>query len=157
HHANLKRENIKETKAVAQAERVEKATGAAKGTIGIIAFLAALAVVGVIVWRIQAKKAEEEARKRDEAMQVAGEGSIKGQNVAQKPKAAGGGGGGGYYGGKSYDEALNNSVSDNDADGISMAECSAVGGGVAGGCGLNGTATAKFVVQNGRVKGVSVS
>lgn len=158
HHANLKRENIKENKAVAQAERVEKAAGAAKGTIGAIAVVAVIAVVGVVVWRIQAKRAEEEARKRDEAMQVAGEGSIKGQAVAQKPKyAGGGGGGGGYYGGKSYEDALKNSVSDNDAEGISMAECSAVGGGIAASCGLNGSATAKFVVQNGHVKGVSVS
>jgi hypothetical protein len=157
HHANLKREHVKEEKEVAKAEKVERAAGAAKGTIGIIAFVAVCAIVGVVVWRIQAKKAEEEARKRDEAMQVAGEGSIKGQTVAQKPKAGVGGGGGGYYNGKSYDEALNNSVSGNDDEGISMAECSAVGGGVAGGCGLNGSATAKFVVQAGRVKGVSVS
>ncbi|GAC1553335.1 MAG: hypothetical protein NVS3B10_15130 [Polyangiales bacterium] len=158
HHAALKRENVKETKAVAQAERSEKAAGAAKGTFGIIAVIAAIAVVGVVVWRIQAKRAEDEQRKaRDAAMQVAGEGSIKGQTVATKPKFAGGGGGGGGYGGKSYDDALKNTVSGNDEEGISMSECSAVGGGVAAGCGLSGSATAKFVVQAGHVKGVSVS
>ena len=158
HHANLKREQIKETKEVAKAEQMEKATGAAKGTIGIIAIVAAIVVVGLVAWRIKGKADEEARRKSEEAMSVSGEGSVKGQEAAKnKPKYAGGGGGGGGFGGKSYEDALKNTVSDNDAEGISMAECGAVGGGVAAGCGLNGSARASFVVQGGRVKGVTVS
>ena len=160
HHANLRREQVKETKEVAAAEQMEKATGAAKGTIGIIAIVAAIVVVGLVAWRIKGKADEEARRKSEEAMSLQGEGNVKGQEAAKnKPKytGVGGGGGGAGYGGKSYDEALKNSISDNDSEGISMAECGAVGGGVAGACGLNGKATAKFMVQGGRVKGVSVT
>jgi hypothetical protein len=157
HHANLRREQVKETKEVAKAEQMEKATGAAKGTFAIIAVVAALVVVGLVAWRIKGKADEEARRKAEEAMSLQGEGNVKGQEAAKnKPKYAGGGGGGGFNG-KSYDEALKNSVSDNDSEGISMAECGAVGGGIAASCGLNGKATAKFMVQGGKVKGVSVS
>ncbi len=159
HHAELKRENIKEVKAVAQAERSEKAAGATKATLGIALVVAVIAVIGVVVWRIKAGQDDEEKRKRDEAMSLAGEGSIKAAEAAkQKPKWTGGaGGGGGGGGGKSYEDALKNSVSGSEDEGISISECSAVGGGIAAGCGLNGSATAKFMVQKGRVQGVSVT
>ena len=159
HHAELKRAHIKENKEVAHAEKVEKAAGAAKGTLGAIAVVAVIALVGVVAWKIKASHDEKEQREREQAMSLAGEGSIKGQDaVKKKPVYAGGGGGGAGYGGTSYEDALKNSVSDNDSEGISLKECSAgVGGDVAGGCGLNGKATAKYLVQNGKAKGVSVT
>jgi len=161
HHANLKREQVAEAKAVVAAEKREKATGAATGTIGAIVVVAVIAVVGIVVWRIQASAAAEEAKKKaDESLVVAGEGSVKGK-AKDKPKVAGGGGGGGGgggWGGKSYDEAMKSTTSDSEADTLSMAECAApVGGSIAGNCGLDGKATAKYYVKNGKALGVSVT
>jgi hypothetical protein len=160
HHAQLRRDAVKEKKDVAVAEKNEARAGAAKGTIGIIAVVALLGVVGLVFWRIQKGRAEEAKRKADEeALSIAGEGSIAGK-AKEKPKFAGGGGGGGGggYGGKSYEDALKNSVSDMDAETLSTKECSApVGGDIAASCGLNGSATAKIVVKNGRAIGVTVT
>ncbi|MGZ3418981.1 MAG: hypothetical protein ACXVEE_14005 [Polyangiales bacterium] len=159
HHAQLKRDHIKEQKDVAVAEKAEKRAGAAKGTIGIIAVAALLGVVALVYWRIQKGREEEAKRKADEeALSIAGEGSIAGK-AKEKPKfAGGGGGGGGGFGGKSYEDALKNSVSDMDAETLSTKECSApVGGDIAASCGLNGSATAKIVVKNGRAIGVTVT
>ena len=45
-----------------------------------------------------------------------------------------------------------------DAETLSTKECAApIGGDIAGGCGLNGSATAKVVVKNGRAQGVTVT
>ncbi len=158
HHAHLKREEIAEQKAVVVAEKREKVAAAGKTTIGILAVAGVLTVAGLVFWRIQAKRAEDAKRRaEEEAMSIAGEGSIAGQKKAAAPKAFGGGGGGGF-GGKSYDDALKNSVSDMDAETLSMKECAApIGGDIAGSCGLNGSATAKVVVKNGRAAGVTVT
>lgn len=160
HHANLKREQIAEAKAVVAAEKREKTAGAAKGTIAAVVVVGVLAVVGLVVWRIRASAAADEAKKKsDDALVVAGEGSVKGKEK-DKPKVAagGGGGGGGGWGGKSYDEAMKNTVSDSESETLSVAECAApVGGGIAANCGLNGKATAKYYVKNGKAVGVSVT
>jgi eukaryotic-like serine/threonine-protein kinase len=158
HHAHLRREEIAETKAVIVAEKREKVAAAGKTTIGILAVAGVLTVAGLVFWRIQAKRAEDAKRRaEEEAMSIAGEGSIAGQKKAVAPKV-GGGGGGGAWGGKSYDDALKNSVSDMDADTLSTKECAApVGGDIAASCGLNGSATAKIVVKNGRAAGVTVT
>lgn len=158
HHAHLKREEIAEQKAVVKAEQREKVAAASKTTIGILAVAGVLTVAGLIFWRIQAKRAEEAKRKADEeALSIAGEGSIAAaKKAAAAPKFGGGGGGG--FGGKSYDDALKNSVSDMDAETLSTKECAApIGGDIAASCGLNGSATAKVVVKNGRAQGVTVT
>jgi hypothetical protein len=158
HHAHLKREEVAEQKAVVVAEKREAVAAAGKTTIGILAVAGVLTVAGLVFWRIQAKRAEDAKRKADEdALSIAGEGSIAGaKKAAAAPKWAGGGGGGG--GGKSYDDALKNSVSDMDAETLSTKECAApIGGDIAGACGLNGSATAKVVVKNGRAQGVTVT
>lgn len=159
HHANLRREEIAEKKAVGVAEKREMVAAAGKTTFGIIAVAGVIAVAGLVFWRIQAKRADDAKRRADEeALSIAGEGSIAGAKKAVVPKVGGGGGGGGAWGGKSYDDALKNSVSDMDADTLSMKECAApVGGDIAASCGLNGSATAKIVVKNGRAAGVTVS
>jgi eukaryotic-like serine/threonine-protein kinase len=158
HHAHLKREEIAEQKAVVVAEKREAVAAAGKTTIGILAVAGVLTVAGLVFWRIQAKRAEDAKRRADEeAMSIAGEGSVAAAKKAQAPKV-GGGGGGGAWGGKSYDDALKNSVSDFEAETLSMKECAApVGGDIAASCGLNGTATAKIVVKNGRAAGVTVT
>lgn len=159
HHANLRREEVKEKKEVVALEKSEGRRGAAKGVIGVIAVVAVLGIVGFVIWKIKGK-ADEDARRRkeQEAISLAGEGSIAGKEKA-KPKWGGGGGGGGYgAGGSNADEALKKSLSDYDAETLMPAECSApVGGGIAGGCGLSGSARAKIVVQNGKCLGVTVT
>ncbi len=158
HHAHLKREEVAEQKAVVVAEKREAVAAAGKTTIGILAVAGVLTVAGLVFWRIQAKRAEDAKRKADEdALSIAGEGSIAGaKKAAAAPKFGGGGGGG--FGGKSYDDALKNSVSDMDAETLSTKECAApIGGDIAGSCGLNGSATAKVVVKNGRAAGVTVT
>ncbi len=158
HHAHLKREEIAEQKAVVVAEQREKVAAAGKTTIGILAVAGVLTVAGLIFWRIQAKRAEDAKRRAaEEALSIAGEGSIAAaKKAAAAPKVGGGGGGG--FGGKSYEDALKNSVSDMEADTLSTKECAApIGGDIAGSCGLNGSATAKVVVKNGRAQGVTVT
>jgi len=159
HHAHLKREEIAEQKAVVVAEKREAVAAAGKTTIGILAVAGVLTVAGLVFWRIQAKRAEDAKRKADEdALSIAGEGSIAGAKKAAAAPKFGGGGGGGGFGGKSYDDALKNSVSDMEADTLSTKECAApIGGDIAGSCGLNGSATAKVVVKNGRAQGVTVT
>lgn len=159
HHAHLKREEIAEKKAVVVAEKREAVAAAGKTTIGILAVAGVLTVAGLVFWRIQAKRAEDAKRRADEeALSIAGEGSIAALKKAAAPKVGGGGGGGGGFGGKSYDDALKNSVSDMEAETLSTKECAApVSGGIAAGCGLNGSATAKIVVKNGRAAGVTVT
>ena len=160
HHANLRREEIAEKKAVGVAEKREMVAAAGKTTFGIIAVAGVIAVAGLVFWRIQAKRADDAKRRADEeALSIAAEGSIAAAKKASAPKVGGGGGGGGgAWGGKSYDDALKNSVSDMEADTLSMKECAApVGGDIAGSCGLNGSATAKIVVKNGRAAGVTVT
>lgn len=158
HHAHLKREEIAEQKAVVVAEKRENIAAAGKTTFGILAVAGVITVAGLVFWRIQAKRADDAKRRADEeALSIAGEGSIAAAKKAQAPKVGGGGGGGGF-GGKSYDDALKNSVSDMDAETLSMKECAApVGGDIAASCGLNGSATAKIVVKNGRAAGVTVT
>jgi len=158
HHAHLKREEVAEKKAVVVAEQREKVAAASKTTIGILAVAGLLTVAGLIFWRIQAKRAEEAKRKADEdALSIAGEGSIAGAKKAGAPKVGGGGGGGGY-GGKSADDALKNAVSDFEAETLSSSECGGpVSGSIAAACGLNGSASAKVVVKNGKALGVTVN
>lgn len=159
HHAQLKRDAIKEQKAVVAAEKAEKTAAGAKTTVGIIAVVALLAAVVLVYWRIQKGREEEAKRKADEAaLSIAGEGSIAGKKKDPPKAAGGGGGGGGGWGGKSYEDALKNTTSDMDSETLSTKECAApVGGDIAGSCGLNGSATAKYVVKNGRAVGVSVT
>lgn len=57
----------------------------------------------------------------------------------------------------SYEDALNAAESKSTDEGIMMNECSVVGGSVAMNCKLTGSATAKFLVQHGVVKGVTVT
>ena len=152
---------MKEAKEVVALEKSEKTTGGAKLILGILAVAAVAGVVGFVVYRIRGKAAAEEALKRDlEAQTLAGEGSIS-VNGKVKPKWTGGGGGGGGgagYGGKGYDDALKNTVSDYDAETLSTKECAApVGGGIAASCGLNGSARASILVKNGRAVGVTVT
>jgi hypothetical protein len=56
----------------------------------------------------------------------------------------------------SYEDALKNAESKASDEGIMMSECGAVGGSLAMGCQLEGSGTAKFLVQDGVVKGVTV-
>lgn len=159
HHAHLKREEVAEQKAVVVAEKREKAAAGAKTTIGILAVAGVIAVIVVVALQIKKSRDEAAKRKEDEAaLQIAGEGSIAGKKKDPPKVAGGGGGGGGGYGGKSYEDALKNTVSDMEADMLSTKECAApIGGDIAGGCGLNGSATAKVVVKNGRAVGVTVT
>lgn len=159
HHAHLKREEVAEAKAVVVAEKREKTAAGAKTTIGIIAVAAILVVVVLVALKIKKGRDEEAARKADDtALQIAGEGSIAGKKKDPPKPTGGGGGGGGAWGGKSYEDALKNTVSDMEADMLSSKECAApISGDIAGGCGLNGSATAKVVVKNGRAVGVTVT
>jgi hypothetical protein len=160
HHANLRREEVSEKKAVVALEKSEGRAGAAKGVIGVIAVVAVIGIAGFVVWKIKGKADEDERkRKEQDGLSIAGEGSI--DPKTGKPKAkwgGGGGGGGGYAGGSNADEALKKSVSDFEAESLMPNECSApVGGGIAAACGLNGSARAKTVVQNGKAIGVTVT
>ena len=156
HHAGLKRDQVKEQKAVVLAERSEKTAGAFKGTIGVMLVIGVVAVCGVVAWKIKGSHDDAQRDRDTSNVSISGEGSISTAKTAPpKPKWTGGAGGGGYAG-TSYDDALKNSVSGNEEEGISMGECAQAGGDIALGCGLSGKATAKFVVQGGRTKGVSV-
>jgi hypothetical protein len=159
HHANLKREEVREKKEVASAEKRERTAAGAKTTFGLIAVVALVSVVSFVFWRIQAQRAADERKRQEEqALNIAGDGKIAAK-AQEKPKVAGGGHhAGGGFGGKSYEDALKNSVSDMDAETLSTKECAApVSGDIAGSCGLNGSATAKIVVKNGRAQGVTVT
>jgi len=159
HHAHLKREEVAEQKAVVVAENREKVAAGAKTTIGIVAVAAVIAIVVVVALKIKKSRDEEAARKLDQnAVSIEGAGSIAGKKKDPPKVAGGGGGGGGGFGGKSYEDALKNTVSDMEAETLGTKECAApISGDIAGGCGLNGSATAKVVVKNGRAVGVTVT
>ncbi|GAC1351543.1 MAG: hypothetical protein NVSMB1_05580 [Polyangiales bacterium] len=158
HHAELKREQVKEAKAVVALERAEKTGGAVKGTLGILALLALVAMVGLVVWRIKGKADEEARRKQsEEAQSIDGEGSIAAK-AREKARRTGGAPGALAAGGKGYDEAMKSTVSDFEADTLSSKECAApVGGNIAAGCGLNGSARAQILVKAGKAVGVTVT
>ncbi len=160
HHAHLKREEVAEKKAVVKAEGRERTAAASKSVIGVLVVVAGLAALVFVFLQIKkSRAAADERRKQEEAMNIEGEGSIKGKakDPAKLAGGGGGGGGGGGFGGKSYDDALKNTVSDMEAETLSTKECAApVGGDIAGSCGLSGKATAKYVVKNGRAVGVTV-
>ena len=159
HHAHLKREEVAEQKAVVVAEKREKAAAGAKTTVGLLAVLGVLAVVAVVALKIKASRDEEAKHKQEpEVVTIAGEGSVKKAQAAPKPKVGGGGGGGGGWGGQSYESALSKTVSDMDSETLGAQECAApIGGDIAAGCGLNGSATAKVYVKSGRAVGVTVT
>ena len=56
----------------------------------------------------------------------------------------------------SYEDAMKAAESEISDEGIMISECNVVGGGLAMGCHLDGSATAKFVVQDGVIKGVTI-
>lgn len=56
----------------------------------------------------------------------------------------------------SYEDAMKAVESEISDEGLLISECNVVGGGLAMGCHLDGTATAKFVVQDGVIKGVTI-
>ncbi len=161
HHANLRRDQVKETKAVVAAEKREKAAGASKAVIGVIAVAAVIAVATLVALKIKGQHDEDE-RKRlaQDSQSLKGEGSVA---AAQKPKpkpgvGGGGGHGGGGGGGADYDTALKSAISDIDSDTLSPSECgNPIGSGIAGSCGLDGKAWVKVAIQNGHALGVTVT
>jgi hypothetical protein len=160
HHANLKRDNIKEAKAVVAAEKREKAAGASKAVIGVIAVAAVIAVAVLVALKIKGQHDEDERKRlaQDNAS-LKGEGSVAAaQKEKPKPTYGGGGKGGGYAGGSDFDTALKNSISDMDAESLSPAECgNPIGTGIAAACGLDGKAWVKVAIQNGHALGVTVT
>jgi hypothetical protein len=161
HHANLRRDQVKETKAVVAAEKREKAAGASKAVIGIIAVAAVVAVAVLVVLKIKGQHDEDE-RKRlaQDSQSLKGEGSVAAAQKAKPKPGVGGGVGrpGGGGGGTDFESALKNSISDMDADTLSPGECgNPIGTGIALGCGLDGKAWVKVAIQNGRALGVTVT
>ncbi len=160
HHANLKRDSIKEAKAVVAAEKREKAAGASKAIIGVVAVAAVIAVATLVALKIKGQHDEDERKRLAEgAESLKGEGSVA---VAQKakPKTGGGGGGkgGGWGGGTDYDTALKSAIGDMDAELLSPSECgNPIGTGIAASCGLDGKAWVKVAIQHGHALGVTVT